>query len=388
MKQVKKLLIVFGTRPEAIKLAPLIHCLKENPDFFEIKICVTGQHREMLDQVLNIFKIVPDIDLNLMKKNQDLFTITAETLTSIKNVISDIRPDLVLVHGDTTTAFATSLACYYAGISVCHIEAGLRTNNVYAPFPEEFNRQVIAKIAKWHFAPTESCQKNLISEGISCEDIIVTGNTVIDSLYWMLKKIESDEITKVKISEELGKKLNFNWKKDKFILITGHRRENFGVGFKNICSALAKIAKNYRKIHFVYPVHLNPNVQQTVNLMLKGIPNIHLIEPLQYDCFVYLLKHCNFVLTDSGGIQEEAPSIGKPVMVMRSETERTEAIEAGSVILVGADENSIIYNVTNLIEDNNLYKKMSCAKGPYGNGFASQKIVQFIKNKLVLKYCN
>jgi UDP-N-acetylglucosamine 2-epimerase (non-hydrolysing) len=335
----------------------------------------------MLDQVLNIFNINPDIDLQIMRTGQDLFDITSEILSSIKTVIKNFNPDIVVVHGDTTTAMATSLGCYYSNTPLCHVEAGLRTNNIFSPFPEEFNRQVVGKIAKWHFAPTINCKRNLIKEGILDKNILVTGNTVIDALKWMLNEINLNENKRKKISNEIDIKLNFNWKNDKFIIVTGHRRENFGNGIENICDALIKLAIKYKNFHFVYPVHLNPNIQSPVRSRLKNISNIHLIEPLEYDNFVYLLKHCYLVLTDSGGIQEEAPSLGKPVLVMRDVTERTEAVEAGAVLLVGAEINSIIKYVSMLIDNDNYYKKMSSINNPYGNGFASEKIVEFIKNQ-------
>ena len=373
-----KVLVVFGTRPEAIKMAPLCHALI-NDDFFDVKICVTAQHREMLDQVLNIFSIKPNIDLNLMRSGQDLTDITASVLISLRDVFDNNKPDLVLVHGDTTTSFATSISAFYNNIAVAHVEAGLRTNDIWSPYPEELNRQIVSKIAAIHFAPTNQSKINLIKDNISEEKIFVTGNTVIDSLFWMLNKIENNSESDYLISKKLTSVLNFDFKVEKYILVTGHRRENFGQGFIEICNALANLAAKYPNIHFVYPVHMNPNVQDPVNKELKGLLNIHLIKPLDYDVFVYLLKFCHLVLTDSGGIQEEAPSLGKPVLVMRDLTERPEAIDAETVKLVGANKSMIFDGVCNLLDNDEIYTKMSLAHNPYGDGRACERIISAIK---------
>lgn len=369
-----KILIVFGTRPEAIKMAPLVHAFQANPHF-ETVVCVTAQHRQMLDQVLNIFEIKPDIDLNLMKAGQDLFDVTSSVLLGMRDVFKQQKPDAVLVHGDTTTAYATAMAAFYAGIPVGHVEAGLRTHDIRSPFPEEFNRQVVTKVSHWHFAPTESSRQNLLAENIQDDTITVTGNTVIDALFWVLKRIDSDPARQGRISSFLSEQLSFKWQTEKFVLITGHRRENFGAGFLAICEAIRQLAVRYPSVHFVYPVHLNPNVQKPVFELIDGVPNIHLIAPLEYEPFVYLLKHAYLVLTDSGGIQEEAPSLGKPVLVMRDVTERPEAVVAGTVRLVGADTNKIVSHVSELLDDEQSYLKMSKAHNPYGDGMASERIV-------------
>lgn len=369
-----KILIVFGTRPEAIKMAPLVHAFQANPHF-ETVVCVTAQHRQMLDQVLNIFEIKPDIDLNLMKAGQDLFDVTSSVLLGMRDVFKQQKPDAVLVHGDTTTAYATAMAAFYAGIPVGHVEAGLRTHDIRSPFPEEFNRQVVTKVSHWHFAPTESSRQNLLAENIQDDTITVTGNTVIDALFWVLKRIDSDPARQSRISSFLSEQLPFKWQTEKFVLITGHRRENFGAGFLAICEAIRQLAVRYPSVHFVYPVHLNPNVQKPVFELIDGVPNIHLIAPLEYEPFVYLLKHAYLVLTDSGGIQEEAPSLGKPVLVMRDVTERPEAVVAGTVRLVGADTNKIVSHVSELLDDEQSYLKMSKAHNPYGDGMASERIV-------------
>jgi UDP-N-acetylglucosamine 2-epimerase (non-hydrolysing) len=378
-----KILIVFGTRPEAIKMAPLVHAFKAHPEF-ETVVCVTAQHRQMLDQVLNIFEIQPDIDLNLMRAGQDLFDVTSAVLLGMREVLKEQKPDAVLVHGDTTTAYATATAAFYAGIPVGHVEAGLRTHDIHSPFPEEFNRQVVTKIAKWHFAPTASSKQNLLDEHINAADITVTGNTVIDALFWVLDRIESQPARLASIEQFLNSKLPFAWNADKsasaekFVLITGHRRENFGAGFLSICEAIKQLAIAHPEVHFIYPVHLNPNVQKPVFDLIAGYKNIHLIDPLEYEPFVYLLKHAYLVLTDSGGIQEEAPSLGKPVLVMRDVTERPEAVEAGTVRLVGADTQAIISNVAELIENEQSYLKMSKAHNPYGDGMAAERIVEVL----------
>jgi UDP-N-acetylglucosamine 2-epimerase (non-hydrolysing) len=375
----KKIILVFGTRPEAIKVAPLVHALKAEPDNFSVKVCVTSQHREMLDQVLNIFAIKPDIDLNLMKKNQDLSNLTSIILTKMRNVFIKHRPDIVLVHGDTTTTLATAMAAFYESIKVGHIEAGLRTYNLNAPFPEEFNRQITSKIAKWHFAPTKLSQKNLISEGVDKSSIEVTGNTVIDALKWVLNRIDKNCNKKKNLVKNLSSNLPFDWQKENFILITAHRRENFGKTFLKICSAIRELALKYPKIHFVYPVHLNPNVNKSVYENLSDFKNIHLICHQEYETFVYLLKHAYLVLTDSGGIQEEAPSLGKPVLVMREVTERPEAVKAGTVKLVGSSNQSIISGVSRLLDDKKYYQIMSRAHNPYGDGLACKRIVDVLR---------
>ena len=371
-------MLVFGTRPEAIKMAPLYFALRDESDRFELQVCVTAQHRQMLDQVLKVFDIKVDVDLDLMKVGQDLFDVTASTLLGMRKVLYDFQPDILLVHGDTTTALAASIAGFYAGISVGHIEAGLRTHDMHSPFPEEFNRQVVSKVTNWHFAPTDLSRQNLLNEGVPSDQIIVTGNTVIDALFWTLNRIDSDELYQFELSKKLDNSLPFYWKKDRFVLITGHRRENFGDGFMQICEALKDLAILYPGINFVYPVHLNPNVQAPVNSILIGLSNVHLIDPLDYEPFVYLLKHCYLVLTDSGGIQEEAPSLGKPVLVMREGTERPEAVEAGTVRLVGAKRDRIVANVSELIENELSYKKMSHAHNPYGDGKACGRIIDIL----------
>jgi UDP-N-acetylglucosamine 2-epimerase (non-hydrolysing) len=375
VNNINKILLVFGTRPEAIKMAPLYHALKARSDLFDTRVCVTAQHRQMLDQVLRVFDVKTDIDLDLMKEGQDLFGVTSSVVLGMREVLKAHRPDVLLVHGDTTTSLASAIAGFYSGISVGHIEAGLRTHDLYAPFPEEFNRQVVGKVAKWHFAPTALSRQNLLNEGVPESRIAVTGNTVIDALFWVLDRIESDTLRKVSISTFLEDRLPFSWQHDRFVLITGHRRENFGDGFIQICKALKELACIYPGIHFVYPVHLNPNVQGPVNSILMGLSNVHLIDPLDYEPFVYLLKHSYLVLTDSGGIQEEAPSLGKPVLVMREVTERPEAVEAGTVRLVGANRDRIVANVSELIENELSYKKMSRAHNPYGDGAACRRII-------------
>ena len=380
-----KVLLVFGTRPEAIKMAPLCHAFQAEKGLKSI-ICVTAQHREMLDQVLNIFELTPDVDLNLMKKGQDLFDITSSVMLHMREVLIEYEPDIVLVHGDTTTAMATSLACFYSGVSVGHIEAGLRTHDVSAPFPEEFNRRITSIVANMHFAPTPLSKRNLINEKVDEANILVTGNTVIDSLHWVLNKIESTPLVQTRIDSVLDEHLSFDWKSAKYVLITGHRRENFGDGFLNICEAISELASKYAEVHFIYPVHLNPNVQKPVNELLANFSNVHLIPPLDYEPFVCLLKSCYLVLTDSGGIQEEAPSLGKPVLVMRDVTERPEAIEAGTVKLVGAKKTSIVSHIDKLLTDQDYYEKMSQAHNPYGDGKACEKIVRHIKDKLNVSF--
>tara|TARA_A100001015_G_scaffold97282_1_gene107974 strand:- start:3653 stop:4810 length:1158 start_codon:yes stop_codon:yes gene_type:complete len=375
----KKIMLVFGTRPEAIKMAPLIHAIKAEPESFKLKVCVTSQHREMLDQVLDIFNIKPDIDLNLMTKNQNLSNLTSLILNKMQTVFTKHQPNIVLVHGDTTTTLATSMAAFYESIPVGHVEAGLRTYNLNAPFPEEFNRQITSKITKWHFVPTKLSKKNLLSEGVDKSLIKITGNTVIDALHLILKRIDKNKYRQKNLNDILNSVIPFNWKNKNFILITAHRRENFGDRFLKICSALKELSVNYPKIHFVYPVHLNPNVSKIVYKLLKGIKNIHLIKPLEYEPFIYLLKHSYLVLTDSGGIQEEAPSLGKPVLVMRETTERPEAVEAGTVEIVGSNKKNIIKGVSRLLNNKKHYQKMSRAHNPYGDGLACKRIVDVLQ---------
>lgn len=375
----KKIMLVFGTRPEAIKMAPLAHKLKENQENFDVKVCVTSQHREMLDQVLEVFQIIPDIDLNLMKADQDLFDLTSSILKKMKSVFLDHQPDVALVHGDTTTTLATAIASFYSSVPIGHVEAGLRTFNFSSPFPEEFNRQITSKIAKWHFAPTDLSKKNLLSENVKNSSITVTGNTVIDALYWVLKKTEKNREYSLKLEKKINNIVPFNWRTKKYILITTHRRENFGDGFFQICSAIKALSAQYKNLHFVCPVHLNPNINKPIKKFLGGIKNIHLIEPQDYEPFIHLLKNSYFVLTDSGGIQEEAPSLGKPVLVMRDVTERPEAVEAGTVKLVGSNYQKIINGVSKLIDDKNYYHTMSSAHNPYGDGFASDRIIEILK---------
>ena len=376
----KKILLVFGTRPEAIKMAPLVHALQAEPEAFDVKVCVTAQHREMLDQVLRTFGIKPDIDLNLMKAEQDLFDVTSAVLLGMREVFAEQRPDAVLVHGDTTTTLATAMAGFYAGVPVGHVEAGLRTHDVYAPFPEEFNRQVASKVTRWHFAPTDLSRDNLLAEGVPASSISVTGNTVIDALHWVLGRIDVDTARKAALNQAMQAMLPFAWQQQRFVLITGHRRENFGGGFVQICEALRELALRFVDVHFVYPVHLNPNVQQPVRSLLAGLPNVHLIAPLDYEPFVYLLQHAHLILTDSGGIQEEAPSLGKPVLVMRDVTERPEAVKAGTVELVGADKDRIIAGVARLLEDSAHYQAMARKHNPYGDGLACQRIVDVLRH--------
>ena len=376
----KKIMLVFGTRPEAIKMAPLYHALKAADGQFVTLLCVTAQHRQMLDQVLRTFEITPDLDLNVMTPGQDLFDVTAGVLLGMRRVLIDHKPDVVLVHGDTTTSLATAMAGFYASVPVGHVEAGLRTHDVYAPFPEEFNRQVTSRVTRWHFAPTPLSRQNLLDEHVPEANIVVTGNTVIDSLFWTLKRIEADASRRASIEAFLSAQLPFNWRNSRYVLITGHRRENFGDGFIQICSALRDLAQRYKDVRFVYPVHLNPNVQQPVNAILHGITNVHLVHPLEYEPFVYLLKHSYIVLTDSGGIQEEAPGLGKPVLVMRDVTERPEAVDAGTVRLVGASRDRIFTNVVELLEDEKSYQAMSRANNPYGDGRACGRIVDTLRN--------
>ncbi|WP_345976582.1 UDP-N-acetylglucosamine 2-epimerase (non-hydrolyzing) [Sulfurimonas sp. HSL3-7] len=378
----KKVLIVFGTRPEAIKMAPLVKEFEKHADVFDMRVCVTAQHREMLDQVLELFEIKPDYDLNIMKNGQDLYDVTSKVLLGMRDVLDTFKPDVVLVHGDTTTTISTTLAAFYQKIEVGHVEAGLRTGNIYSPWPEEANRLLTTQITKYHFAPTLTNKENLQKEHISDKDIIVTGNTVIDSLFMVRDKIDTDEQLKTDILTKITA-LGYTPTDDrKLVLVTGHRRENFGDGFLNICNGLKELAQKHQDVDFVYPVHLNPNVQKPVKEILTGIDNVYLIEPLDYLPFVYLLNRCHMILTDSGGVQEEAPSLGKPVLVMRDTTERPEALAAGTVMLVGTNKETIVNSVSRLLEDEVMYKKMAYAHNPYGDGNACRKIVNFLKENI------
>ena len=376
----KKVLIVFGTRPEAIKMAPLVKAFEAYRDDFDMRVCVTAQHREMLDQVLEMFEIEPYYDLNIMKAGQDLYDITANVLLGMRDVLSNFKPDVVLVHGDTTTTSATSLASFYQKIAVGHVEAGLRTGDIYSPWPEEANREITGVLANYHFAPTPTSQNNLLKENKNPNNIIVTGNTVIDALFLALDKIETNSLLQEKVMSQISNS-GYSINPDKkLILVTGHRRENFGQGFINICQALKKLAIDNPNIDIVYPVHLNPNVQQPVKELLSDISNVYLIKPLQYESFIYLMNQSYFIITDSGGVQEEAPSLGKPVLVMRNTTERPEAVEAGTVKLVGTDPNKIIQEAQTLLDSPSAYKIMSQAHNPYGDGKASIRIIEFFKS--------
>ena len=378
----KKVMLVFGTRPEAIKMAPLVKEFQKQPKRVETVVCVTGQHREMLDQVLKIFDIKPDYDLNIMKQGQDLYDVTARVLTGMRDVLKEVKPDVVLVHGDTTTSTAAALAAFYQQIPVGHVEAGLRTHNIYSPWPEEMNRLLTGRLATYHFSPTPLSRNNLIKESVDDRNIIITGNTVIDALYWVVDKIKNNKELDNELEDILSKagydvnRLN-NGKK--LVLITGHRRENFGDGFINMCTAIKDLTVKYPDLDFVYPMHLNPNVRKPIHEVfgenLSGLKNMFFIEPLEYLSFVYLMEKRSIVLTDSGGIQEEAPGLGKPVLVMRDTTERPEALDAGTVKLVGTDYNKIVNEVSSLIDDKAAYEKMSKAVNPYGDGLACGRIV-------------
>ncbi|HCG8610052.1 TPA: UDP-N-acetylglucosamine 2-epimerase (non-hydrolyzing) [Vibrio parahaemolyticus] len=365
----KRILTVFGTRPEAIKMAPLVHALAAD-ERFEAKVCVTAQHREMLDQVLELFEITPDYDLNLMKPGQDLTDVTCGILQGLKPVLAEFKPDYVLVHGDTATTLSTTLAAYYQQIKIGHVEAGLRTGNIYSPWPEEGNRKLTGALADLHFAPTETSKQNLLAENISEDKIIVTGNTVIDALLKVIEKLNSDE----KLKSQMQKKFGFLDADKRLVLITGHRRESFGGGFERICQAIAQLAVKFPEVEFVYPMHLNPNVREPVSRLLSGLNNVFLIEPLDYLPFVYAMNRASVLLTDSGGIQEEAPSLGKPVLVMRDTTERPEAVDAGTVKLVGTDVEKIVKELSMLLTYDAAYKAMSFAHNPYGDGKACQRI--------------
>ena len=363
-------------------MAPLVKEFQKHPDSFETKVCVTAQHREMLDQVLELFEIVPDYDLDIMKPEQDLYDVTSNVLLGMKPVLTDFKPDVVFVHGDTSTTFAASLAAFYQQISVAHIEAGLRTGDIYSPWPEEANRQLTTQITAYHFAPTSTSRENLLKENVNDKNIIVTGNTVIDALFLALDKIKSNKQLETEIIKTIETSIGnskFKIQNSKFILVTGHRRENHGQGFINICSALKEIAQNNPQIDIVYPVHLNPNVQKPVKELLSDTENIYLIEPLQYEQFIYMMDKAHFIITDSGGVQEEAPSLGKPVLVMRDTTERPEALEAGTVKLVGTDTALIVKEAQELLDNAQAYERMSRASNPYGDGHACEKVVEFLK---------
>lgn len=381
----RKIMLVFGTRPEAIKMAPLVKEFQKYQEEFQTIVCVTGQHREMLDQVLRIFNIKPEYDLNIMKQGQDLYDVTARVLTGMRDVLKMVRPDVVLVHGDTTTSTASALAAFYQQIPVGHVEAGLRTHNIYSPWPEEMNRLITGRIATYHFSPTPLSRQNLLDEGVSDKAITVTGNTVIDALYMVVDKIKNDQ----KLDAELGlflKNAGYDVNRleggKKLVLITGHRRENFGDGFISMCTAIKDLVHKYRDVDFVYPMHLNPNVRKPIHEIfgenLSNLDNMFFVEPLEYLSFVYLMEKSNLVLTDSGGIQEEAPGLGKPVLVMRDTTERPEALEAGTVKLVGTDYDKIVSEVSTLLDNETYYEQMAKAVNPYGDGYACSRILKVL----------
>ena len=381
----KKVMLVFGTRPEAIKMAPLVKEFQKYPETFKTIVCVTGQHRQMLDQVLQLFDITPDYDLNIMKQGQDLYDVTARVLTGMRDVLKETQPDVVLVHGDTTTSTAAALAAFYQQIPVGHVEAGLRTHNIYSPWPEEMNRQITGRIATYNFAPTPLSKQNLLREAVAEESITVTGNTVIDALYWVVDKIKTDSELNFELQgilETAGYDVNRLADGKKLVLITGHRRENFGDGFINMCTAIKDLTQKYPDVDFVYPMHLNPNVRKPIHEVfgedLSNLGNMFFIEPLEYLSFVYLMEKSTIVLTDSGGIQEEAPGLGKPVLVMRDTTERPEALEAGTVKLVGTNYNMIVREVSVLLDEDKVYEMMSKAVNPYGDGMACGRIVKNI----------
>ena len=390
----KKVMLVFGTRPEAIKMAPLVKEFQKHPEQFNTIVCVTGQHREMLDQVLHLFEIKPDYDLNIMKQGQDLYDVTARVLVGMRDVLKEAQPDVVLVHGDTTTSTAAALAAFYQQIPVGHVEAGLRTHNIYSPWPEEMNRQITGRIAAYNFAPTPLSKQNLLREAVTQESVTVTGNTVIDALYWVVDKIKKDAALSAELKDVLNKAgydvsrisqpSTLNTKQSrKLVLITGHRRENFGDGFINMCTAIKDLTQKYPDVDFVYPMHLNPNVRKPIHEVfgedLNNLGNMFFIEPLEYLSFVYLMEKSTIVLTDSGGIQEEAPGLGKPVLVMRDTTERPEALDAGTVKLVGTNYDRIVSEVSMLLDDDAYYDQMSKAVNPYGDGLACERIVSKIR---------
>lgn len=381
----KKVMLVFGTRPEAIKMAPLVKEFQKNSELFQTIVCVTGQHRQMLDQVLNLFEITPDYDLNIMKQGQDLYDVTSRVLLGMRDVLKEAQPDVVLVHGDTTTSTAAALAAFYQQIPVGHVEAGLRTHNIYSPWPEEMNRQITSRIAAYNFAPTMLSKQNLIKENVNPDTILVTGNTVIDALHQVVRKIKTDTALDAELEGVLrtsGYDVNRLASGKKLVLITGHRRENFGDGFINMCTAIKDLSHKYPEVDFVYPMHLNPNVRKPIHEVfgedLSNLGNMFFIEPLEYLSFVYLMEKSTIVLTDSGGIQEEAPGLGKPVLVMRDTTERPEALEAGTVKLVGTDYDKIVNEVSALIDDQEVYERMSMAVNPYGDGLACGRILNFL----------
>lgn len=379
----KKILLVFGTRPEAIKMAPLVKKLQEMPEAFQTIVCVTGQHREMLDQVLRLFEITPDYDLNIMKPNQDLYDITSRILLGMRDVLKEVQPDIVLVHGDTTTSMAAALAAFYQQIPVGHVEAGLRTGNIYSPWPEEMNRLITGRITTHHFSPTPLARENLLREHVAEEQIIVTGNTVIDALQMVVSKLSEDIALAGEVANRICE-MGYNVQRldgtKRMVLITGHRRENFGEGFLNICHAIKHLAEQYPEVDFVYPMHLNPNVRKPVlEILGEGSENVFLIEPLDYLPFVYMMQHSTLILTDSGGVQEEAPGLGKPVLVMRDTTERPEAVEAGTVLLVGTNREKIEQGVSQLLDNVDTYRRMSEAVNPYGDGLACERIVNKLR---------
>lgn len=382
----KKILLVFGTRPEAIKMAPLVKEFEKHIEHFELKVCVTGQHRELLDQVLRIFEITPDFDLNIMKQGQDLYDITVGVLQGMKQVLSKWHPNVVLVHGDTTTSTAAALAAFYQQIPVGHVEAGLRTHNIYSPFPEEMNRQITGRISTYNFSPTSLSRENLLRENVNPNSIVVTGNTVIDALLMVVEKIKNNKQLQQKLADDLIQ-YGYNTLRlvnnKKLVLITGHRRENFGEGFIRLCSAIKTLCEQYPNVDFVYPMHLNPNVRKPIRQVFEdtNLKNMFFIEPLEYLPFVFLMEKSYLVLTDSGGIQEEAPGLGKPVLVMRDTTERPEAVEAGTVKLVGTDYDKIVFETAHLLDDENYYSKMSQAVNPYGDGKASERIIKYLTSK-------
>lgn len=382
----KKVMLVFGTRPEAIKMAPLVKEFQKNPEHFQTIVCVTGQHRQMLDQVLELFEITPDYDLDIMKAGQDLYDVTSRVLVGMRDVLKEAQPDVVLVHGDTTTSTAAALAAFYQQIPVGHVEAGLRTHNIYSPWPEEMNRQLTGRIATYHFAPTPLSRENLLREGVTEDKITVTGNTVIDALFWVVNKVNTDAVLGNQLQEAL-KNAGYDVARlqngRRLVLITGHRRENFGDGFIHMCTAIRDLTQKYPEVDFVYPMHLNPNVRRPIHEVfgedLNNLGNMFFIEPLEYLSFVYLMEKATIVLTDSGGIQEEAPGLGKPVLVMRDTTERPEALEAGTVKLVGTDYDKIVSEVSILLDNVSAYEKMSRAVNPYGDGLACERIVENLK---------
>lgn len=380
-------MLVFGTRPEAIKMAPLVQELQKHSEKFQTIVCVTGQHREMLDQVLNLFDIIPDYDLNIMKQGQDLYDVTARVLTGMRDVLKEVSPDIVLVHGDTTTSTAAALAAFYQQIPVGHVEAGLRTHDIYSPWPEEINRQITGRIASYHFSPTSLSKQNLLKEDVNPDRIVVTGNTVIDALHQVVHKIKTDEALNTELEQLLkANSYDVNRLSDgrRLVLITGHRRENFGDGFINMCTAIKDLTLKYPEVDFIYPMHLNPNVRKPIHQVfgdnLSNLGNMFFIEPLEYLSFIYLMEKSAIVLTDSGGIQEEAPGLGKPVLVMRDTTERPEALKAETVKLVGTDYDKIVAEISTLLDDKNYYNQMSMAVNPYGDGLACSRIVTFLNN--------